>query len=137
MVQYRGNVGEEYQPTLMILETKDTTSPNLLMSTSKWFSSLRNALSVTILDRARTAPKLRRYPTGSSCGSGGFGMSILGMLGEKGVGGVPVPEVLAVPADERFMFMMRPVEKPGDLMLEEPELSDDFDLELLREGVGA
>lgn len=64
-------------------------------------------------------------------------MSILGMLGEKGVGGVPVPEVLAVPADERFMFMMRPVEKPGDLMLEEPELSDDFDLELLRDGVGA
>lgn len=61
-------------------------------------------------------------------------MSILG-IGEKGVGGVPGPPVvLVVPADVRFM--MRLDENPGDLMLEEPELSELFDLEELSDCAG-
>lgn len=49
--------------------------------------------------------------------------------GEKG--GVP-GLLLMVAADVRFR--MREVEKPGDLMLDEPEVREDFDCEALSVG---
>ena len=121
---------------LMIFETKDTTSGNFRMSTSKWRSSSLYAFAVTILQRSRTAPKLRRYPAGSSCGSGGLGMATLDIgLGEKGVSGVPGPPVvLVVPADVRFK--MRPLVLIGVMMLEEPEVREDLDCELESVGGG-
>ena len=45
---------------LIILATNVTTSENFCISTSKCRRSFFKALSVTILDRSRTAPKLRR-----------------------------------------------------------------------------
>lgn len=106
------------------------------MSTSKWRNSSLHAFAVTILHRSRTAPKLRRYPAGSSCGSGGLGMATLGIgPGEKGVSGVPgPPPVLVVPADVRFM--MRALVLMGVMMLEEPDVREDFDCELESVGCG-
>jgi len=105
------------------------------MSTSKCRSSFLSALSVTILERWRTAPKLRRYPAGSSWGSGGLGMSILGLSpGEKGVMGVGGPLEPEVPPDVRFM--MRELESPrGDLMLDSPDAREDMDLEVESDGL--
>lgn len=104
------------------------------MSTSKCFNSLRIALSVTILLRSLTAPKLLRYPAGSSCGSGGRGRSTLGIeVGEKGVKGVP--GVVLVPED-LFIVVLR---GGGDLMLEAPEAMLTFDVLIdgLPEALGA
>jgi hypothetical protein len=63
-------------------------------------------------------------------------MAILGMgPGEKGVSGVPgPPAVLVVPAD--VLFMMRELVLMGVMMLEEPDVSDDFDCELESGGCG-
>ncbi len=56
-------------------------------------------------------------------------------LGEKGVSGVPGPPVvLVVPADVRFRT--RPLVLIGVMMLEEPEVSEDFDCELESVGGG-
>lgn len=113
----------------MMLATNDTTSGNLRISTSKCFKSFFCALAVTILHRSRTALRLRKYPAGSSCGSGGLGMSILAKAGfgpgEKGVSGVPGPAVLVVPAD--VLLMTRVLVLMGLTMLEEPDVSDDLD----------
>lgn len=120
----------------MMFATNDTTSGNFRISTSKWRSSFLYALAVTILHLSRTAGKLRKYPAGSSCGSGGRGMAMLGIgLGEKGVTGVvDPPVVLAVPADVRFMTR-EPV-LMGEMTLEDPDVSDDFDCEAGSVGCG-
>ncbi len=56
-------------------------------------------------------------------------------LGEKGVSGVPGPPVvLVVPADVRFRT--RPLVLIGVMMLEEPEVREDFDCELESVGGG-
>lgn len=100
-------------------ETNVTTLANLCISTSKCFSSFLNALSVTILLLSLTAPRLRRYPAGSSCGSGGRGRSILGSLtgdmGDMGVPGVLAAEVRL----RKFRWAPAP---GGDLRLEACEL---------------
>ena len=63
-------------------------------------------------------------------------MATVGMgPGEKGVSGVPGPPVvLVVPAEVRFM--MRELVLMGAMMLEEPDVSDDFDCELESVGCG-
>ena len=97
-----------------------TTLANLCISTSKCLRSFRSALSVTILLLSLTAPKLRKYPAGSSCGSGGRGKSILGIL-TGDIGDMGVPGVLA--AEVRFRkFRWAPAPAGGDLRLDECEL---------------
>lgn len=114
--------------TLMMRLTKVTTSGNLRMSTSKCFNSFRRAFSVTILLLSLTAPRLRRYPAGSSWGSGGRGRSTFGMgTGEKGVKGVPG---VVLPPEVLFIVMLR---GGGDLMLDVPECMLTF--EVLIEGL--
>jgi hypothetical protein len=55
--------------------------------------------------------------------------------GEKGVSGVPgPPPVLVVPADVRFR--MRALVLMGVMMLEEPDVREDFDCELESVGCG-
>jgi hypothetical protein len=77
---------------------------------------LRNAFSVTILLRSLTDPKLRRYAAGSRLGSGGFGRSTFGIVGEKGVIGVPG---MLPPPDVRLEPIMREWDMDvGDLRLE-------------------
>lgn len=65
-------------------------------------------------------------------------MSILGnmlfRLGEKGVSGVAGPLVLVVPAEVRFMMRELVVVPMGDLMLEDPEASEDIDCEVESDG---
>ena len=63
-------------------------------------------------------------------------MATLGIgPGEKGVSGVPGPPVvLVVPADVRFM--MRALVLMGVMMLDDPDVRDDFDCELERVGCG-
>jgi hypothetical protein len=50
------------------------------------------------------------------------------------VSGVPGPPVLVVPADVRFI--MRAFVLMGVMMLEDPDVRDDFDCELERVGCG-
>lgn len=76
----------------MIETTKLVVSSNLLISTSKWLSSFLFALSNTTEHRSLTAPMLLKYPAGSTCGSGAFGRSILGM-----VGGIEACDILEKP----------------------------------------
>jgi hypothetical protein len=66
--------------TLIIDTTNLVVSSNLLMSTSKWFSWFAFAFSSTARHLSRTAPMLRRYPAGSTFGSGAFGSGILGSM---------------------------------------------------------
>lgn len=65
-------------------------------------------------------------------------MSILAIAGlgpgEKGVNGVPGPVVLVVPAEVRLR--MRLLVLMGLMMLEEPDVRDDFDCEDERVGCG-
>lgn len=125
-----------HRPTFMILATKVITSPNFSMSTSKCFRSFRRALSVTILHRSRTAGRLRRYPAGSSCGSGGLGRSILGMwwAGEKGVSGVLGP---LVPPEVRFRIWRWVVVAAGDWREEVPDFRDALDCDVDNDGLVA
>lgn len=68
--------------TLMIETTNFVAaSLNNDMLTSKWFNSFFFAFSRIIEHRSRTAPMLRRYPAGSTCGSGALGSLIFGMVG--------------------------------------------------------
>jgi hypothetical protein len=68
----------------MIETTNLVVSSNLLMSTSKWFNRFAFAFASTGRDLSRTAPMLRRYPAGSTCGSGALGRLILGIAGFMG-----------------------------------------------------
>jgi hypothetical protein len=65
----------------MIDTTNLVVSSNLLISTSKWFRRFSLAFSRTNFDLSRTAPILRRYPAGSTFGSGAFGRGMVRMLG--------------------------------------------------------
>lgn len=68
----------------MIETTNLVVSSNLLMSTSKWFNRFTFAFASTGRDLSRTAPMLRRYPAGSTCGSGALGRLIFGIAGFMG-----------------------------------------------------
>jgi hypothetical protein len=66
----------------LIIETTNRVVPSKwLMSTLKWFNWFAFAFSNTGKDLSRTAPMLRRYPAGSTCGSGALGKLVLGMVG--------------------------------------------------------
>src|SRR5882724_9706617 len=82
--------------TLIIDTTNRVVSSNLLMSTLKWFNWLALAFSSTGRHLSRTAPMLRRYPAGSTCGSGALGRATLGI-----VGGIDIFEKPGVAGDFR------------------------------------
>lgn len=104
------------------------------MSTLKCRSWFLNAFSVTILLLSRTAARLRRYPAGSSCGSGGRGISTLERgTGENGVMGVP--GVTLLPPEVRFIPPILLVMKGGDLTLEFPEARLELDGAVSIEGL--
>jgi hypothetical protein len=134
LARHKAEIASGCKRTLMMLETKLTTSGNLRMSTSKCFSSFLIALVVMTLDRSLTAAKFLRYPAGSSSGSGGFGRSIFGTCGAKGERGVFGAEVLFVPAELRFIA--RELNVPaGDLTLELPESRLTCDCTVVRDGL--
>ncbi len=51
------------------------------MSTLKWFNRFLLAFFNTTAFLSLTEPMLLKYPAGSTCGSGVFGMGIFGMVG--------------------------------------------------------
>lgn len=105
--------------------TNFVVSLNLLISTSKWFNSFLFAFFSTTEHRSRTALMLRRYPAGSTCGSGGLGRAILGMVGGMDILEKPgVAGDLSEEADEMELISAREDEflRDEEVMVE-PDLS--------------
>jgi hypothetical protein len=119
--------------TLIIDTTNFVVSSNLPMSTSKWFSWFAFAFSSTGRHLSRTAPMLRRYPAGSTFGSGALGSGILERVEGTDIVIFEKPGVAGVTGDfSEDCEDMEPISARLDEFLREPPEVVDSDV-FLRE----